>query len=275
MHPRASLEAFFEAQECPLHERLSAIGPEEDYAGPVIKAVDELSDEEHARLTVTAERIAEMATEFGQAALLAVVEDRLLVEELENAYDRSLWVFLNEPTSFRRAEEIRHTDQHRQGRMWSGYEGPKGITPDTSPGAVAAFRGAAQELFGSLEAYCEIYRRTRANLEAPDSELHQLTLYHDDLPDTYLEFHEQRLVRRHRRPVVEVSMSTAERKCIGVAAQRCIRWGDDQGPARGPGHLAVRRAAVGWRRSWASAGGACFAGDDSCHRSSRGCGRDG
>jgi hypothetical protein len=205
--PRASLEAFFDAQECPLREQLSAIGPEEDHAGPVIKAVDELSDEEHARITVTAERIGEMATEFGQAALLAAVEDPLLVEELENAYDRSLWVFLNEPTSFRRAEEIRDTDQHRQGRMWSGYEGPKGIAPDTSPGAVGAFRGVAQKLFGSLEAYSEIYRRTRANLDAPDSELHQLTLYHDDLPDTYLEFHEQRLVRRHRRPVVEVSIT--------------------------------------------------------------------
>ena len=62
-------------------------------------------------------------------------------------------------------------------------------------------------------------------------------------------------------------MSTAERKCIGVAEQRCIRWRDDEGPRAGPlsfgGQAGLR---VGWRRSWASAGGACFAGADRCSR---------
>src|SRR5262245_57363188 len=99
--PRPSLEAFFAAQRCPLGDRLSPIGPEEDYAGPVIKAVDELDDLEHARLTDNADRVTQMAAEVGQSALLGVVQDRLLVEELENAYARSLWVFLNEPDSFR------------------------------------------------------------------------------------------------------------------------------------------------------------------------------
>ena len=65
------------------------------------------------------------------------------------------------------------------------------------------------------------------------------------------------------------------RPYIAVAEQRCIRWRDEKGPARGPSHLVVSRAAVGWRRTWASADGACSAGDDSSHRSSRGCGRDG
>jgi hypothetical protein len=206
--PRPSLEAFFEAQRCPLGERLRAIDPEEDHAGPLLKAVDELSDEEHARLTDNADRVAQMATDVGQSALLSVVEERLLVEELENAYARSLWVFLNEPDSFRRAEEVRYTDGHRQGaRTWSGYEGPKGLVPDASVVTIDAFKEAARRLFGSLEAHCDIYRRTRANLDQPDSELHQLTLYHDDLPDTYLEFQDERLVRRHRRPVVEVSIT--------------------------------------------------------------------
>jgi hypothetical protein len=63
-------------------------------------AVDELSEEEHARLTDNADRITLIATEVGQSALLSVVQGRLLVEELENAYARSLWIFLNEPDSF-------------------------------------------------------------------------------------------------------------------------------------------------------------------------------
>ena len=75
--PRASLEEFFAAQSCPLGERLRGIAPEVDYAGPLIKAVDELSDEEHAQLTVNAQRVTEMADEVGQTALLAVVQKRL------------------------------------------------------------------------------------------------------------------------------------------------------------------------------------------------------
>ena len=70
-------------------------------------------------------------------------------------------------------------------------------------------------------------------------------------------------------------LSTAERKCIAVAEQECVSRRDDKGPARGPCHLAVSLPAVGCRRTWASVDGACSAGADSCHRSSRGCGRDG
>jgi hypothetical protein len=203
--PRERLQEFLDAQECPLCERLRSFGPEDNYAGPLLKAVDELSDEEHARLTVNAERIDQMATEAGRTALLSVVDEQLFVMELENDYDRSLWVFLNEPQSFRRAEETRYTDEHRHGRMWSGYAGPKQLKPYI--GALQAFQSKALKLVGSLGAYCEIYRRTRPNFDRPDSELYQLTLYYDDLPDTYLEFEEERLVRRHRRPVVEVSIT--------------------------------------------------------------------
>ena len=203
--PRERLQEFLDAQECPLRERLRSFGPEDDYAGPLLKAVDELSDEDHARLTVNAERIDQMTTEAGRTALLSVVDERLLVMELENDHDRSLWVFLNEPQSFRRAEETRYTDERRHGRMWSGYAGPTKINPDI--GALPAFRTKALKLVGSLGAYCEIYRRTRPNFDKPDSELYQLTLYYDDLPDTYLEFEEERLVRRHRRPVVEASIT--------------------------------------------------------------------
>ena len=51
------------AQSCPLGERLRGVALEADCAGPLIKAVDELSDEEHAQLTVKAERVSEMADE--------------------------------------------------------------------------------------------------------------------------------------------------------------------------------------------------------------------
>ena len=174
------------------------------------QGVDELSDEEHARLTDDADRVTRMATEAGQGALLSVVQDRLLVEELENTEARALWTFLNEPefVPARRADllhrraSLRRPDVERL----RGAEGPRTRCHRWD---YYSFAQAARKLFGSLKAHCEIYRRTRPNFDQPDSELHQLTSYHDDLPDTYLEFEleQERPVRRHRRPVVEVSIT--------------------------------------------------------------------
>jgi hypothetical protein len=62
--PRDLLEAFFDAQECPLGKLLRSFGPDDDYAGPLLKAVDELSDQEHARLTAYADRVVGMTAEL-------------------------------------------------------------------------------------------------------------------------------------------------------------------------------------------------------------------
>lgn len=204
---RDSLLAFFENVRCPLSEKLRTIGPDDDHARPLLRAVDELTQEDHARLTVNADRVDHMASEIGRTALLSVARDRLLVQELDNDHERSLWVFLNEPDSFRRAEEIRYTDEHRQGAVWNAYHGPPGLTPSGSDASLEAFRKAALKRLDSVDAYCEMYSRTRAKFAAPDSELYQLTLYRDGLPTTYLAFQDQRLVRRHRRPVVEASIT--------------------------------------------------------------------
>ena len=84
---------------------------------------------------------------------------------------------------------------------------PRRSRPDTSPEALEAFQRQALKLCGSIDASCEIYRRCRPNFAGADSELYQLTLYHDPGRSTYLQFEDERLVRRHRRPVVEASIT--------------------------------------------------------------------
>ena len=73
----------------PTRRAAAFVRPRRRLRRPPVKAVDELSDEEHARLTANADRVVGMTDEFGQTALLSVAEDRLLVEELQNAHDRS------------------------------------------------------------------------------------------------------------------------------------------------------------------------------------------
>ena len=77
-------------------------------AKPLLKAADNLSDEDLVLLNSNAERINEMTDEVGQTALLSVISDEGFVEyeNLKNEYDRALYVFLRDQDVFRRTEEI-------------------------------------------------------------------------------------------------------------------------------------------------------------------------
>ena len=134
----------------------------------------------------------------------------------------------------------------------------RGVTASIIEGGIEAWRAAGACRPPQRETNHEV-----GDPRAPGHRPHRLSLA------------DRALIHKEAEFLFVAPLSTAERKCIAVAEQRCIRWRDEKGPARGPSHLAVSRAAVGWRRTWASADGACSAGDDSSHRSSRGCGRDG
>ena len=100
--------------------------PESEVVEPLIKAVDAMTDDEKQRVVMNAGQVAALADEPGQNALQNVVIDRTVFDTLEGANNRSLWVFLNEPDQFRKAEEVRYNDERRRGRSWNGFEVEKG-----------------------------------------------------------------------------------------------------------------------------------------------------
>ncbi|MEO5372547.1 MAG: hypothetical protein H7833_20950 [Magnetococcus sp. DMHC-1] len=87
----------------------------------LMKAVTQLSLEGQATLSTDFDRMFDMTDEAGECAIASLFPDRNEWPTGNNAYDRIMWLYLNDPERFRRAEEIRYAEHQRQGRRWSGY----------------------------------------------------------------------------------------------------------------------------------------------------------
>ena len=191
----------------------------------VIKLVDHLSDPDKARLRVDAERICHMADEIGQAALLSVVIDQTTFCSLSNGIERSHWVYLNDPSSFRHAEDIRYADQYRHGKNWSGYKVDAGIDLATDQVSLATFTAKLKSLFGlGDKVKLELFERTTVDDDGNDINIVQVMIYQEGLPDSYLEFQGDDVVSRIRRPVSEHAITYAsDTGVIEVVAARSER----------------------------------------------------
>lgn len=205
--PIDSLRRYFEAGGIALPESVNWLAAEADVVKPLLRAVDELSETERARILLDAERIVTMADEVGQTAILAVANDRALVETLRNGHERALWLFLNDRIGFQRAEEARYTDERRQGRMWDGFTVKAGLEVRDTVANLASLKAAIRKQFGAHNVEIDVFRRTRPAFDDADSDLFQVTIYRDGAADDFLEFENGALIRRPRRPVYEAALT--------------------------------------------------------------------
>lgn len=208
--PCDSLKAYFVSHPSSIAEAVNWNEPSKNIVQPLLKAADELSDEELGRLRVDAERINEMTDEIGQNALLSAISDKdnETYQSCENAHDRALFVFLRDPEAFRRAEEIRYSDHYRKGRMWDGFQGPKNIPVSRDPLAIEAFKQKIAELFRTdRKIKVEIFDRNKPYAEDEDLQLVQVMVYREGLPESYTALEEDDLVSKIIRPVVEMALT--------------------------------------------------------------------
>jgi hypothetical protein len=159
------------------------------------------------RLTSDAERIMALADEPGQQALFSVVKDHAILEALENGQARSAHVYLNDAVAFRRAEEVRYTDDHRRGRMWEGFVAAKLLQVRSDRSAEDELKDAIRKHFNVQNVHIEVFARSRSGSNGESHELIQATIYRDGPPDTFLEFNDGQLAARSRRPVIEASLT--------------------------------------------------------------------
>lgn len=119
--PVSALRAYFETAAFDLPVTIDWEGEEADVMQPLLKAVNEMDEAEKSQFLLDAERVSTLADEAGNTALLSVVKGQAIFASLEVGHGCALWVFLNEPESFRKAEEVRYTDHRRHGRAWDGF----------------------------------------------------------------------------------------------------------------------------------------------------------
>ena len=89
-------------------------------ASQLIQLVSQSNFTSRGRFNIDAGRIAAMSDEGGQVALYDTTSDRSELDKLESVYARAMYLFLIDRPRFRRAEAMRYTDDHRNGRIWSG-----------------------------------------------------------------------------------------------------------------------------------------------------------
>ncbi|MDD9921904.1 MAG: hypothetical protein OXQ92_06445 [Boseongicola sp.] len=206
--PASSLQAYFEHTGIELSNPINWDGPEPEVVKGTLRAVDDMTDDERARVLNDAERVSALADDAGQTALYSVAEDRSVLDDLANGHARSLWMFLNAPTLFRFAEEVRFTDERRRGRSWDGFMVPANLDLNRDAVAQEAFKSALRERFSSNNIHIDIFSRHRPTFDGEDCELVQIVIYREGLPDAFLAFDEEgELIRRARRPVFEAAMT--------------------------------------------------------------------
>ena len=66
-----------------------------------------------------------MSDEAGDAAILGLSIHQETLDHVAGAHARAAWLFLNDHPAFGRAEDIRYTDEHRLGRLWSAFSSTK------------------------------------------------------------------------------------------------------------------------------------------------------
>jgi hypothetical protein len=182
--------------------------PESEVVEPLIKAVDDMNDDEKQRVVLDAGRVAALADEPGQNALQNVVLNRAVFDPLEGANNRSLWVFLNETDRFRLAEEVRYNDERRRTRSWSGFGVDADLAVRKDPISIAAFTAAIRERFETPNVHVDIFDRHRVILDDQECDLVQVAVYREGRPEDMLGFDSNSMLsRRIVKPVFEAALT--------------------------------------------------------------------
>jgi hypothetical protein len=205
--PAGALRRYFETTGIALPSAVVWQAAEPELARNLLRALEEIAAADRARIVTDLERAATIADEAGQVALYSVTKDRAQLDELRNANDRALWMFVDEPDAFQRAEEVRFTDERRRGRMWDGFVCPPDLTVHRDGAALDAFRHGIRECFETANVHTDIFDRHRTAFDGADFEIVQITVYSEGPTDDSLEFEHGELTRQPRRPVFEAALT--------------------------------------------------------------------
>jgi hypothetical protein len=206
--PPAWLRDYFTKTGIVLPTPVDWDASEPEVVKPLLQSVDEMDDEARGRIINDGERVSAMADNAGQTALYSVIDDREVLDELENGHARSLWLFLSDRDRFRHAEEVRFTDERRRGRSWDGFLCDANLNVRRDAHALDAFKAALRKRFASKNVHVDIFERVRPTFDGDDCELVQITVYREGLPDDQFAFDDDgELVRQPYRPVFEAAMT--------------------------------------------------------------------
>lgn len=179
------------------------------------------------RLEAQIEKVDKLANETGEVAIRSfTVEDELL-DTLPSRHARSLWMLLNEPNGFRRAEDAFYSDTRRMGPQWTAFALEKNKRLSLDEAARDALIAALRQAYDTPNVEIDVFERNRAAFAAEDdaaetsdgdddddaaassgtARLVQVTIYCEDKPNEDLAFKDGRLGTQMRYPVIEAAVT--------------------------------------------------------------------
>lgn len=185
--PGAVLKQYFEQRSIEFPEPVDWHNAGRILIEVVRKVIDSLPDTDNARIRIDAERVDRMASEIGQTALMGVAtaEQRVALCNLGTRHGRALWLLVDDPERFRRADDASFFENARRGRTWDGFVAPKGLQVDRRSACLDTFAEEIRRLFEEgRKVKVELFDRSRTDLEGNIKELVQVTVYREGLLDS-------------------------------------------------------------------------------------------
>jgi len=209
--PVGSLKNYFDSVHSDLAKDVDWDSDDESIRKSLLTLSEGIPIEKVALLGSDTERINSLTDELGQTILKHFVRDEELKEyyQLENEYERVLWLFLKDTERFVQVEDSWYTDTRRQGRMWDAFVGPEDLDISADVDDLSSFKNKVMDLFRAVgNIKVDVYKRNRPDGEDNEVEIIQIMVYREDLPNTQLTFDEnKKLTSKIVRPVKEVALT--------------------------------------------------------------------
>lgn len=137
---------------------------------------------EAERLQLECERIHAMTDEIGQAAILALPGWRDRLQEIDGAYARAHWLFLQSLEAFRHAEDIWFVDQNQNSsRLWDGFRGPRRHEVSATEENLSKLSNELTRIMGNERIHIELFERSRQRGQLIERTAIQVTVYSEGL----------------------------------------------------------------------------------------------
>lgn len=177
------------------------------FANAMTTAIDAISGGSQTEAVAATERLMALADEVGDLAMSScwpAVSDQ---PELAGIQDRAIWLFINHPGYFRRAEEACFIDGRRRSRRFDARVLSEGLEVLRADECRRAFQNALKGIISEGRVHADIFERNRRGFGGAEYRIVQVTIYAEQKPHTSLEFEEDELKNVSRRPVLSAALT--------------------------------------------------------------------
>lgn len=177
------------------------------FANAMTKAIDVMASGSQTEAVAATERLTALADEVGDLAMSSCWPDVSDQPELAGIQDRAIWLFINHPDNFRRAEEACFIDGRRRSSRFDARVLSDGLEVLRCDESRTAFQNALKGIIPDGRVLADIFERNRRGFGGTQYRVVQVTVYAEQRLHTSLEFQEEVLKNVSRRPVLSAALT--------------------------------------------------------------------